>query len=104
MSLNPEMIPDQPHAPAETAEESRARPWQSRLLRICFVIFTFEIGLFLVVIPWMDESWSLNSFQEMIPALQSVWVDPYFRGAITGLGLVNVYIACREVIRMIRGT
>ena len=80
----------------------RTRTWQSRLLSICFIIFTFEIGAFLVVIPWMEESWSLNTLQEMLPWLQDIWIDPYFRGAITGLGLVNVYIATREVFRFFR--
>jgi hypothetical protein len=55
------------------------------LLRLCFAIFTFEIGLFLTVFPWVDI-WSLN----------------YFSGAITGLGLVNIYVACAEVLRIFR--
>ncbi len=79
-----------------------ARTWQSRLLTICFIIFTFEIGAFLVIIPWMEESWSLNLFQEWIPGLQSIWIDPYFRGAITGLGLVNIYIACHSLFGLFR--
>jgi hypothetical protein len=81
---------------------TRAKTWQNRLLSICFVIFTFEIGLFLVIFPWMEETWSLNSFQEYVPLLQAVWVDPYFRGAITGLGLVNIFIAFQEVMRLLK--
>ena len=50
----------------------------------------------------MEESWALNTFQEWIPALQAIWIDPYFRGAITGLGLVNIYIACSELFRLFR--
>src|SRR4051794_21251517 len=102
MSLSPENAP-QPSL-EEAAPPNRRRTWQSNLLRICFVIFTFEIGLVLVVVPWMDESWSINSFQEMVPARQPVWLDPYFRGAITGLGLVNMYIAGRELTRLLRRT
>jgi hypothetical protein len=104
MSLTSDNVPEE-SAPAQIAPEAPSRPamsWQTRLLRICFVIFAFEVGLFLVVVPWMDESWSLNTFQEMLPALQTVWIDPYFRGAITGLGVVNIYIACTEVFRLFR--
>ena len=97
MSLTPQPIPEQAAEPAR-----RARTWQSRLLSICFIIFTFEVGLFLVVVPWMDDTWSLNTFQELLPVLQTIWIDPYFRGAITGLGLVNIYIACSEVFRLFR--
>jgi len=97
MSLSPEPFPEQILEPPK-----RTRTWQSRLLSICFIIFTFEIGAFLAIIPWMEESWALNTFQEWIPALQAIWIDPYFRGAITGLGLVNIYIACSELFRLFR--
>lgn len=109
MSVMPEGAPDpSAHEPAPTdsapaaiAPTGRPRPWQSRLLGICFAIFTFEIGLFLIVFPWLDN-WNLNYFQGLIPALQDTWDDPYFRGAVTGLGFVNIYIALREVVRLFR--
>jgi hypothetical protein len=103
MSLSPENVP-QLSPPDAVAEQSpkTARKWQKRLLGICFAIFSFEIGLFLVIFPWMDDTWDLNYFNSVVPALQSVWDDPYFRGALTGLGFVNIYIACQEVIRLLR--
>ncbi|HLH37925.1 MAG TPA: hypothetical protein VKX39_02155 [Bryobacteraceae bacterium] len=104
MSLSPENIPQ--FSPPDVVSEEppkAARKWQKRLLRICFVVFTFEIGLFLVIFPWMDDTWDLNYFNSVVPMLQSVWDDPYFRGALTGLGFVNIYIACQEVIRLFRG-
>ncbi|MCU1337074.1 MAG: hypothetical protein JWO19_2655 [Bryobacterales bacterium] len=94
MSLTPE-----PSVP--TASGARRSTRTPRLLRLCFAIFTFEIGLFLTVFPWVDI-WSLNYFSGWIPALENVWDDPYFRGAITGLGLVNIYVACAEVFRLFR--
>jgi hypothetical protein len=86
---------------SEEAPKPR-RTWQSRLLSICFAIFAFEIGLFLVIFPWMDDTWDINYFQAVIPVLHDIWGDPYFRGAVTGLGLVNIYIACQELIRLLR--
>ena|SRR5579863_10190002 len=100
MSLSPENALPPPLAPEEAPK--RARSWQSRLLGVCFAIFTFEIGLFLMIFPWMDDSWDLNYFNSMVPVLQNLWDDPYFRGALTGLGFVNIYIACREVIRVLK--
>lgn len=73
----------------------------TRLLRVCFAIFTFEIGLFLTVFPWV-ELWSLNYFSGWLPALENIWGDPYFRGAITGVGLVNIYLAGAEIVRIFR--
>ena len=52
------------------------------------------------------DSWSLNHLPGFFAAnqigVQDVWDDPYFRGALTCLGFLNVYIALREIIRLIR--
>ena len=103
MSLSPQNVPPLSTSEAAPPEVPKtARRWQARLLGICFALFTFEIGLFLVIFPWMDDTWDLNYFNSVIPAMQAVWDDPYFRGALTGLGFVNIYIACQEVIRALK--
>jgi hypothetical protein len=96
MSITPHSAPA-----AESASPIRVRFWQSRIWAICFTIFALEIGLFLVVFPWMD-AWNINHFQRWFPRLQDLWEDRYLRGAVSGLGLVNIYIACGEVLRLIR--
>ena len=99
---DPEGSPAIAGSPVEAAAPPpRARFWHRRVWAICFAIFALEIGLFLVVFPWMD-SWNINHFQRWVPRLQDLWEDLYLRGAVSGLGLVNVYIACGEVIRLIR--
>ena len=100
MSLTPEpaSTPDSPPPPTPELRRVSRIP---RLLRVCFAIFTFEIGLFLTVFPWV-YIWSVNFFSGWFPALENIWDEPYFRGAITGLGLVNIYIACAEVWRLSR--
>jgi hypothetical protein len=99
MSLTPESASTPPSTPGSPS--GTRSPRTPRLVRLCFAIFTFEIGLFLTVFPWVDI-WNLNYFSGWIPALENVWDDPYFRGAITGLGLVNIYVACAEVLRIFR--
>lgn len=99
MSLTPEPASTPPPIPAPAPKSRSSRT--PRLLRLCFAIFTFEIGLFLTIFPWVDI-WSLNYFSGWLPVLENVWDDPYFRGAITGLGLVNIYVACLEVVRVFR--
>jgi hypothetical protein len=90
--------------PEESAAGQSQQPqsWQGRLLGITFAIFAFEIGLCLVVFPWMDKTWDISYFQSIPPAVRDFWDDPYFRGAITGLGFVNIYIALLEAGRLIR--
>ena len=99
MSLTPEPAPSPSSASA--APNSIRSSRTPRLLRLCFALFTFEIGLFLTIFPWVDI-WSLNHLSEWIPALETIWDDPFFKGAITGLGLVNLYVACLEVLRLFR--
>jgi hypothetical protein len=88
-------------APDPAIQPVRPRLWQGRLLRLCFAIFAFEVGLVLVILPWMD-TWNLNYFQGLVPVLQDIWDDSYFRGAVTGLGFVNIYIALLELVRLLR--
>lgn len=83
------------HTPAAPPAKPR------RLLRICFAIFTFEIGLFLLIFPWRD-SWMVNYFQGATQFLAGVWDSPYFRGAVSGLGLANIYLAVLEFLRVFR--
>jgi hypothetical protein len=78
------------------------KSWQGRLLGISFAIFAFEIGLFLVIFPWMGDSWDLNYIQSLGPVLQNVWDEPYFRGAISGLGFLNIYIGMLQIARLFR--
>ncbi len=83
--------------------ERHGRPWYTKLLSLCFVIFCFEIGVFLVVFPWMDNVWEANHAAGFSPWLADVWGNPFFRGALSGLGLVNIYISFLEILRLIRG-
>lgn len=96
MAIDPEAI--QMSRPSE----SHARPWYSKVLALCFVIFCFEIGVFLLVFPWLDV-WPSNGMASYIPWLRGVWRSAYFRGALSGLGIINIYISFVEVVRLIRG-
>ena len=76
-------------------------PHRYKILRYCFALFTLEVGLFLVVFPWTD-TWFFNYFQDFNQLFRNVWEDPYFRGAVSGLGLVNVYLAVAEFLHTLR--
>lgn len=103
MSLTPGAIPGQESAVTAAMERRRSRV--RRLWWVCFALFSFEIGVFLLVFPWVD-SWSLNHLPSFLPAIRSefqdLWDDPYFKGAVSGLGLLNLYIAFWQVISILR--
>ena len=114
MSLTPERPSGLPVPNSESASASSAQSippgqknprtkvgWQRRLLRVSLALFIFEVGAFLVIFPW-TESWNINYFQSFTPAIQGLWYQPSFRGALTGLGFVNIYIACLQVVHSFR--
>jgi len=81
--------------------------WVHRLSSVLFIVFCFELGLFLLVYPWTD-AWSQNYFSWLAAkhfqsAWHEFWNNTYLRGAVSGVGLVNVWIAVTEVFRMFSG-
>jgi len=98
MSLTPESPHSTSPAPASEQDELPRKHW---LLLLCFALFCFEIGIFLVVFPWMDN-WSLNYLPGAFPRLDEFWEEPALKGAISGLGVVNIYVAILQLMRLFR--
>ena len=78
--------------------------WFQRLSTVLFIIFCFELGLFLLIYPWTD-SWGDNYFAlavpgSMQPLWHRFWQNAYTRGAVSGVGIVNLWIAVMELFRM----
>jgi hypothetical protein len=87
-----------------TAPPMRPRPvyhWYHKMSAVIFITFCLEIGLFLLIFPWTDY-WPANYFSTVIPAWSSYWDNMYVRGAISGLGVVNLYISLLEIFRLRR--
>ena len=75
--------------------------WYHKMAAILSAIFCFEVGVFLVVFPWMDY-WPSNYFAGLSPWWFRIWSSNYFRGGLSGLGLLNIYIAFVQVFRLRR--
>ena len=65
------------------------------------MIFAFELGLFLLVFPWLSN-WDQNWVPVHSPRFASLWMSRYFRGALSGLGLLNIYVALAEAAKQLR--
>lgn len=59
------------------------------------------VGAVLVVTPWTNL-WETNYLLQTHPWLRMVMLDPFARGAVTGLGLVNLLLAALEVRALVR--
>lgn len=74
--------------------------WHRRILAFCLIVFALEIGLFLLAFPW-TMWWGMNWIPAHSPHWNGLWMSRYFRGAISGLGLLNLYVAAREFLRQV---
>ena len=102
MSLIQEPAPEQgPSMSGETRQGQLRR----RLWAVCFALLTLEIGTFLLIFPWID-AWTLNHLPGMFPSIlagvQDIWDEPLFKGAVSGLGLLNIYISLRQAASLLR--
>lgn len=74
----------------------------TKITVVFYIAICFEVGVVLLIVPWSDF-WVDNFFLEyvvsrlqwqgLIPLLQS----GYIKGAISGLGIVNLLICLWEI-------
>jgi hypothetical protein len=68
--------------------------WKRLFLGI-FILLAFEVGLLLIVFPW-TLVWDKNFFLTGFAPLRTISMSPFVKGAVSGLGLLNVFVAISE--------
>jgi hypothetical protein len=101
MSASHRLQTPAPARPPEGPRPARLHRWHKRLLGFCFAVFAVELGLFLLIFPWMP-AWDLNWVPLQSPRLRDIWLSPYLRGALSGLGLLNLYGGLAELVGNLR--
>jgi polyferredoxin len=66
------------------------------LRRLLYTAFFIEVGLLLIVIPW-SKFWDRNYFAALYPLLRPIVTNDFVRGAISGLGVVNLIAGFSEL-------
>ena len=66
------------------------------LKRLLFVAYFLEVGLLLVLVPW-SGFWDRNYFATTFPPFQEILNNNYVRGAVSGLGIVNLLLGFEEL-------
>jgi hypothetical protein len=66
---------------------------------VLFITVCLDLGLFLLICPWTDW-W--DNFAAFLRPWRPYIDNMYVRGAISGLGAVNLYISLVEVFRLRR--
>lgn len=78
----------------------------AKLTVILLIVLCFLAGLSLILLPWFDTraygDWGDNyllafvSEKAGLPVIKSAVSSGWFRGAVTGLGILNLFIAFWE--------
>lgn len=69
------------------------------LTRILLVAYFIEVGVLLVFVPW-SAFWERNYFAQAVPGLAAVLSNHFVRGAVSGLGIVNLIAGFAELFSM----
>jgi hypothetical protein len=67
-------------------------------LHVLLAVDIFLLGVMLVMIPWLGY-WDHNFFLDRYPELIPILLHPSVRGAVTGLGALDIFLAAS----MLRG-
>ena len=70
--------------------------------RLMFAALSIEIGLVLIVIPW-SAFWERNYFAQLLPPLHGIITNHFLRGAVSGIGLINLSVGLAELVSILTG-
>ncbi len=89
--------------PAEAPAKAPSHGWLQKVSAVVFVIFCLELGLFLVIYPW-TEDWDHNLFAASVHVAQwnEWWHSSFLKGALSGIGLLNLWVSVTEIFRLRR--
>jgi hypothetical protein len=71
-----------------------------RLLTIIYIVFCSELGIFLFILPWASL-WGRNYFIDHYPLISDLSRNYFLRGAVSGLGLADIWLAVYEIQRFL---
>lgn len=72
----------------------------STLTRLLYIAYFLEVGLILLFIPW-SVFWERNFFAESLPLVHAVIKNNFMRGAISGIGVLNLLAGLADLRTLI---
>ncbi len=84
---------------AHNQQMHRAPRWLIRVELFLRVMLRIYIGLAVCYAPWSHTFWDQNPVFLQFPALGSIATNGAVRGLVSGLGLLNLWIAFQDAIR-----
>lgn len=72
--------------------------WLERLELVLRVMLRMYIGLAICYAPWSPMFWDQNPLFQQFPTLNAIAAHGAVRGIVSGLGLLNLWIAFQDAI------
>jgi hypothetical protein len=87
--------PDSSETPSVASEKTHAVA-----VRLIQFVSSLMVGATLVLAPW-TPLWENHPALSSSLRLREILMAPWFRGAVTGLGLVNLAAAALDLVRLV---
>jgi hypothetical protein len=106
LAASPASVPAPPDGPAREMGEGpplagttpRIPRWLERLELVLRVMLRMYIGLAICYAPWWPFFWDQNPLFMQFPTLSAIAANGAVRGLVSGLGLLNLWIAFQDAI------
>jgi hypothetical protein len=70
--------------------------WLQRAAMVVYVTFCILLGMYLIVLPW--TWWFEAGPVSHWPAVQRILQHGFVRGAVSGLGLIDIWLGVSEAV------
>lgn len=90
---------DRPGSPAPQRVPQRIPRWLERAELFLRVLLRMYIGLAVCYAPWSRVFWDQNPLFAQFPTLSAIAAHGAVRGIVSGLGLLNLWIAFQDAVR-----
>jgi len=93
------MLPTTEPQIAETNPEGGDKPHAGIMYwiwNISYITYSLWVGVFLLYLPWL-KIWDNNYLLYMYPQIRAFVSNPFLKGAVLGLGIVNILIGFHEI-------
>jgi hypothetical protein len=77
----------------------------AKITIIVYILICLEVGILLAILPWVPSYWDSNFFLDFLssrfhlPGLSRIMQSGFVRGAVTGLGVLNVLAGVRDIFK-----
>ena len=101
LAPNPASTPASAPGPAPKPRQAPQRipPWLERSELFLRVLLRMYIGLAICYVPWSRMFWDQNPLFVQFPTLGIYAASGIVRGLVSGLGLLNLWIAFHDAFR-----